>query len=90
MDKDAVERGNEIISEICNEDKIKELKDILIWGNQVAKLYMDNPDFLKNQAKVRGMYLKELRKYGFSRKMAEMIVYEHFDVIADNYEIIEE
>lgn len=30
-------------------------------------------------AKVRGMYLKSLRKQGFSRKMAEKIVYEHFD-----------
>jgi len=90
MTKDAIERGNEIVSELCNEDKIKELKDILIWSNQVAKLYMDNPDFLINQAKIRGMYLKELRKQGFKRKTAEAIVFEHFDAINDDFEIIED
>lgn len=88
--KDAIERGNELVDELLEDESISDLKKEMIWVNKVAKLYLDNPEFLENQAKVRGLYLKSLRKQGFSKKTAELIVYDHFDLLPDVQEGLED
>lgn len=62
------------------------LQEGLEYCNKVAELYYLHPEFLKNQAKVRGLYLKHLRKNGFSKKTAEKIVVNHFDVTVPDEE----
>jgi len=79
LEKDSLERVDELVSEIVNEDEIKDLKDSMDWSSTVAKLYINNPEYLINQAKVRGHYFKALRKHGFSKKTAEKMVWAHFD-----------
>ncbi|TSA56195.1 hypothetical protein D4R42_04000 [bacterium] len=87
LEKDAMERCDELVNEITNEDELKGLKESMDWSNSVARIYLDNPDFLINMAKIRGMYYKALRKNGFSKKTAEIMVFSHFDdYSSDNFE----
>ena len=86
--KDALEKGQEIVEEMEEETEkqqyLTELERDILWANSVAELYYRNTKFLYNQAKVRGMYLKELRKSGFSKKTAELMVFAYFDK-SDDY-----
>jgi len=61
------------------EEYIEGFKYSMDEADAMAKVWIDNPYFLNNMAKVRGMYLKALKRSGFSRKMAEKITFEHFD-----------
>lgn len=86
--KDAIEKGQEIVEEGEEETEkqlyLTELERDIMWANDVAELYYKHSKFLYNQAKVRGMYLKELRKSGFSKKTAELMVFAYFDK-SDDY-----
>ena len=81
--RDAQEQGQEIVKEMEEETTkqvyLNNLERDIMWANAVAQLYYKHSDFLYNQAKVRGTYLKELRKNGFSKRTAELMVFAYFD-----------